>query len=54
MSAMQRFYTALCRGLEVYDLNLAHLVQLTLISLAQMRDFSDTLLWWIDLPTVID
>ena len=39
MSAMQRFYTALCRGLEVYDLDLAHLVQLTQIGLARVRVF---------------
>jgi hypothetical protein len=40
MSAMQRFYAALCRGLEVHDPDLARLVQLTQISLAQVRGFS--------------
>jgi len=53
MSAMQQFHTALCHGLEVHNPNLAHLVQLTQVSLAQMRDVSINLARWTDWPTAI-
>ncbi len=49
MSAMQQFHTAIRHGLEVYNPNLAHLVQLTQISLPQVRTIESGL-WWFDWP----
>jgi len=52
MSGMHRFYTALCHGLEVYNPDLAPLIQLTQVSPAQVRELTIGLAW-ADWPAAI-
>ncbi len=52
MSAMQRFYTALRYGLEVYNPGMAPLIQLTYVSPAQVRGLATGPAWG-DWPQVI-